>query len=883
MVVEFDRSAGVLRSLTEKDGRFGTDFLGNPGNMPGTSAGDGFWTGHVVSTVWELDLPERPVVLIPSFSFRPSGRWRAESTGRSADIRKTSFDGKTFRVEYIGKSSNEGGLKSYNLRMAYSFDEEASLRWNIEIENTTGRILEIGELGFPLAINDDYHGVRTANPYTNTVDDREVLYEDERLKLREQPVIHEQRVVGHHYAGGHSSYSLVERLRGDGPFLLIHPAGDTPFECHYRFQDAAAGWRSRGRATVMAVHSKAVESERRWALPWVNGHSSIVLKPGETRSYQVRFSFVGGYAAVRDRIAAAGHLGLRVFPSMVIQEDAPAYVEVRSKFDPEAAFLSDNGRVIEKKRIAGRTLLKLAFKGRGQKTLRLTYDGGKWTHLHFYCTESAARLIDARARFIAERQFYENPADPYGRNHMFMPFDYRIGTIFTESDEVYEVGGSDEYGFSEPVFLAAKNLYRPRREEVEKLETYVHDVLMGRLQNPETFALRASLYWKERTPSSPWGHWTEERSKESYRTYNYPHAANIYHALYRIGKLYGLTSRHTPREYLERALRTCLAWFETGPWKHVGVMCGSNSLNILADLKAEGLDREAEALRAKMTACNDVFVATPYPYSSELYVDQTAHEHVAFFTRAFGTEEKYRKTLQVIQALRGGNQPVWFRFGNDNRSDMAGWYTASLNGLPLLKGFEETGDREMLGQGYGGIMSVTANLLADGMGYYQFRSSPGEFSFAPFKTGDNGIGMYGYFQGIKAYVLTDEAFGLVGYGCDVGRAEGAIRAVPTDGLRKRLMFVDHGIDLEAAKGELREVRLAEDGAAIVAEAVDPTGLVDRIEIAVRGLKKGDYRIAHGSNVRTAAVTEVLALSVPVGEADQIRIERINQKSSLRPR
>jgi hypothetical protein len=127
-----------------------------------------------------------------------------------------------------------------------------------------------------------------------------------------------------------------------------------------------------------------------------------------------------------------------------------------------------------------------------------------------------------RARFIAERQFYENPADPYGRNHMFMPFDYRIGTIFTESDEVYEVGGSDEYGFSEPVFLAAKNLYRPRREEVEKLETYVHDVLMGRLQNPETFALRASLYWKERTPSSPWGHWTEERSKESYRTYNYP-------------------------------------------------------------------------------------------------------------------------------------------------------------------------------------------------------------------------------------------------------------------------------------------------------------------------------------------------------------------------
>jgi hypothetical protein len=31
----------------------------------------------------------------------------------------------------------------------------------------------------------------------------------------------------------------------------------------------------------------------------------------------------------------------------------------------------------------------------------------------------------------------------------------------------------------------------------------------------------------------------------------YAHTANVYHALYRIGKRYGLTSRATPQEYLE--------------------------------------------------------------------------------------------------------------------------------------------------------------------------------------------------------------------------------------------------------------------------------------------------------------------------------------------
>lgn len=84
------------------------------------------------------------------------------------------------------------------------------------------------------------------------------------------------------------------------------------------------------------------------------------------------------------------------------------------------------------------------------------------------------------------------------------------------------------------------------------------------------------------------------------------------------------------------------------------------------------------------------------------------HEHVYFFTAYIGHEEKSLKTLQVIQELRGGNHPVWLRFSNDLRGDNAGWHTESLDSMPLLKGFEETGNMDMLIKGYAGAMGVAA-------------------------------------------------------------------------------------------------------------------------------------------------------------------------------
>ena len=887
MEVNLDRRYGSIHSITQKGDPLGTNFIGNEENAPGADPSNSRWTGDVVTTVWNILepdpakirwSPDRPVAL--------RGRWRREVTGRSFDIRQTSFEAGTFTVRYRGASANDEGLGSFSLTMKFRAGEGRSLLWDVELQNTRDHVLEIGELGFPLMVNDNYGPLwldpETGQPYPDDTTEYPLRYPAFAFDVYYekfpgiQKIFHEQKVMAHPFVAGHSSYVLIQRPLGNPPFLLFQTMEDTAFECVYADDSSFASRVDRWRGpNIFATHSWATKKQRGWdPNPWVNGHTSLVLQPGEKRNYQMRFTFVDSYDAIREELYRAGNLGVRILPAMVVQEETDAYVEVKSKSDVDKIdFLSDNITVKEKKRVGEKTLLTLSFKGRGQKSLKLNYGGGRWTNLHFYCIEDIEGLLKARGRFIVEREFYENPEDPYHRHHMFLPFDHRIGSTFLDSDEVWEVGGSDEYGFSEALFLAEKNVYYPSEKEIATLETYVADCLFKYIQNPQTYDIYASLYWKKRYPSSPWSHWTEERSKTTFRAYNYPHVANIYHALYKIGKQYGLAKWKTPEEYLKMSYHTCLRWFQTKPWGHVGVMLGANSLDILEDIKKEGWEEEQKNLLEAIRNCNDIFVQDPYPYASEFPVDTTAHEQVYFFTRHFGNTEKNRRTLQVTAALRGGNQPVWFKYGNDNKHDLACWYTTSTNGWALLRGFEDTGDPDLLIKGYAGVMSVQANMLPDGMGYGNFIATPGIFDHEAPRTLDNGVGQYAFLKSAKSYVVQDESFGLVGFGCRVEASQNEIRAYPKDGLKKRLMFVEQKIHVEATQGELNQVTL-DAGGRLELRMSDSTGLVQKAEVEVKGLEPGNYRVRRGRSSARVQVSDTLKLSVPIGQAKVIRIEKV---------
>lgn len=873
MIVRFDKRFGSISSITRKGDEFGTNFIGNEINTPGLDLANTRFTGDVVTTVWALNGPLKPAALGQNDIFRVSGKWKRELTTKSADIRRLSFRDGVFGVTYDGPSAADEGIRSCRLSMSFRAGEGSSLLWEIEIENVTSQVLEIGELALPLMVNDDYAelyyepGGRAALSGGGNV--------DFALTPVRQKLIHEQKVLVHHFIAGHSSYALVQRPLGDAPFLLLHTTGDTPLECIYKDISLTGETQSWRGPDLLAIHSWATKNLRRWnSNPWVNGHTSLILQPEEKKAYQVRFAFIPSYEAIRDEVCGAGNLGIRVLPSMVVQEGTEALVELQSKSDiTKIKPLSDNITIANQERKGDKTILRLVFRQRGQKTLKFHYGEGRWTNLHFYCINDIGELLKARGKFVVDRQFFKDPDDPYHRFHGFLPFDYRIGSTFQDSDEVWEVGDSDEAGFSEPLFLAEKNVHYPSKEEVDALESYVEDCLFKYIQNPETYEVRASLYWKERYPSSGWGAWTKGRSEATFRSYNYVHPANIYHALYRIGKGYGLLTRKKAEEYLRMSYHTCMRWFSTGPWRHIGLMEGSNAIHILEDIRREGWQTEYESLLAQMKECDQQMVEDPYPYSSELIIDQTAHEQVYFFTKFFGDTAKNQKTVQVLKALRGGNQPVWFRYGNDKRGDICCWYNASLNGMALLDSFESSGDMDAFVKGYAGVMSVMHNVPPDGMGFNHFICTAGIFDDDPPRTFESGSGLWGFLRAAKSYVIHDEAFGLIGCGCGAKEAGGRISVTPKDGLRKRVRFVTEKVDVEATRGELNHVSW--DGAkkSLELEMEDSTGLVRTVAVTVRGLEKGEYKISYMGGGKSASSNGTMEFELPIRGAKRITVAK----------
>jgi hypothetical protein len=862
--VTFNRLDGSIWSLENTRDELHTNFVGNASNTRGLRLHDPFWTGHVISTVWESG---------QSRGARRGSPWSRQTTVESSDNRRTSFDGTSFIARYEGKSSRPGGIESYDLRLDYRPAAGNSLMLEISVRNTTGRLLEIGEFSLPLRANDDYVEAYGGLSLRQAIDQG-------RLGAIQQ-TIYEQKILGHHFAGGYSSYALLERPRGTPPFLLFQ-AIDAPVECVYKVEGFHP-WRQDWIGTdLLGLHTWAVRELRDWSEnPWVNGHTSLLLEPGQSKSWSFRFTFLDSYQKLPDELFDSGALAIRVLPSMVVQEATDVLVEVRSKTPLDKVELHAGGIEIKSnRRVGDLTLLTMTFHGRGQKTLKLIYAGDKWTNLHFYCLESYEQLIKARARFVIDREFYENPADPFQRNHIFLPFDTRKGVRLEDMDDVSEVGGAGDSGFGDPLFLSEKNVYFPSQEEISVLETYVTDALFQHLQNPQTYEIRSSLYWRDPHYPSMGQSGTKARSEATTRAYNYIFVGNVYHALYRIGKEYGLLKRRTPEQYLEMAYRTYVKGYETGPYRHMGLITGSNALHILADLKTEGWEQPYNELLARMKECNEEFVKDPYPYGSEIEIDHTGQEQVYFFSRYFGNAEKRRKTVDIDRALKGAMQPVWFRYGvdlfahPDLRSEICCWHSSAMNAMVLMQESEDTGEMDLLTRAYPGHVSVMTNVTTEGAGYGWFMCTPGVYGHEPPRTFENGPAMWAFLRGAKAHVIDDSTFGVTGLGCQAAESGGEIVVVPNDGVRKRIRFVTRKIDLRASSGEFEKVTLGREGSSLRLEMGDSTGLVKTARVTVQGLDPGQYDVQYQGRQERVTVGDALHVQAPITAAGRIEIHKV---------
>ena len=209
---------------------------------------------------------------------------------------------------------------------------------------------------------------------------------------------------------------------------------------------------------------------------------------------------------------------------------------------------------------------------------------------------------------------------------------------------------------------------------------------------------------------------------------------------------------------------------------------------------------EKVVLAAKMNA------QASYPYGSELYIDQTPHNQLEALMVRYGYTDKVAEAFQITKTLRNGHQPAWLLYGNEKRGNVCCWYATPFNTRVLYDAFDATGDVDYLHLGYGGLSSFLSTLRRDGAAYGWFLCWPDRTGFDT-RSLDTDMDLYGYLLIARSYVLEENGFGLVGFGCMPDEQENILEIDILDGVGRSLTIVPLDLKIEYTPGGLKHVSI----------------------------------------------------------------------------
>ena len=199
---------------------------------------------------------------------------------------KTSNGSSQVVVNYIGQdlsSTTARTMKGYDVESKYDTDtEDGSLLWTITVKNKSDQYIEFGDIGLPMAWNNKYRS--TSDTYTN-------------------------RLTFHSFAGADYGYGYGIRCSGQGNYLLFTPVVETGARVEYVDYWVGTGngtseYRSGSLYTnwladqggwypgleVFYIHSKNIRTQT--GRGYFTDNSSLILGPGEEKSYSFKFSAI---------------------------------------------------------------------------------------------------------------------------------------------------------------------------------------------------------------------------------------------------------------------------------------------------------------------------------------------------------------------------------------------------------------------------------------------------------------------------------------------------------------------------------------------------------------------------------------------------------------
>lgn len=695
------------------------------------------------------------------------------------------------------------------------------------LKNKSSQPIEIGALGIPMVFN-------------NVLNNRSLEEAHAKCSFYDP------------YIGEGAGYLQVTRLSGHGPALLVVPDGNTPFEAYNPILDHPNRWGARPVFTdptprgitfegfyEWMVHSAAyAENEWKGVNEW-NPPTSLTLKPGESKTYGVKFLLSDSIHNIEHTLAANQRPVAVGFPGYIVPTDIDARLFLKYPLAVKSVTVEPQGSLTINKlpSSSAEAWTAYAVKGNqwGRARVTITYADGLVQTIHYFVMKPEREAVADMGHFLTTTDWFVDPNDPFHRSPSVMTYNRDENKIVMQDSRAWVAGLGDEGGGGGWIAAIMKEIVEPNKDEIDKLQQFVDGVVWGGLQYKDggrKYGVRKSLFYyqPDEMPAgfyrsdfdwSSWTSWNKKASEQTDRSYDYPHVAALYWVLYRLARDHqGLVTNHPWDWYLDHAYETSVAMTKYAQGLAVfGQMEGSVFVQILADLKAEGMNDKAADLESRMHSRAERWREQAYPFGSEMPWDSTGQEEVYDWTKYFGWNDKAEVTLNAILGYdpaiphwgyNGSARRYWdFIFaGGDRRLErQLHHYGSSLNAIPLLAEYREhPNDLYLLRVGYAGTMGALTDIDQQGFPAAAFHSFPDMLKDDSI-TGDYGPNFFGHAWNTATYVIDDSTFGWQAFGGNIQHANGTVTITPLDSARARVYLAPLGLWLTLDAGTFDRVEL----------------------------------------------------------------------------
>jgi hypothetical protein len=690
--------------------------------------------------------------------------------------------------------------------------QNGQLMLRFELKNNTNQVVEIGALGIPVIFNNILEG-----------------------KTLEQS--HAKNVFYDPYIGRDAGYLQVTRLSGQAPSLIVIPYGNTPFEAYNPLLEdkTPKGIAFEGFYEWM-VYSKAY-AEREWknADPW-NQATSGFLKPGETKSFGLKFILAGSPKDIETKLMENNRPVAMAVPGYVLPQDVEGKLFLHYSKKVKAITVEPkNALTVTKGGLTTNGWMTYGVKGTvwGRVRLSIAYEDGLVQTINYKVIKSESEVVKDYGNFLMTKQWFDQPDTIFKRSPSVITYDEERKRQVTQDNRAWIAGLSDEGGAGGWLGAMMKQLVLPNKMEIDKLKRFADTTLFGQIQvaeGPQKFGVKKSLFYyaPDSLPKNTydkninfktWSAWPVKEAGNLGRSYNYPHVAAAHWTLYRLARNYrGLVRESDWKKYLEYAYETSLAMVRLAPYyAQFGQMEGTIFLLILKDLKSEGLIQMADTLEREMKKRANHWSVLQYPFGSEMPWDSTGQEEVYMWSSYFGYKEKARVTLDAILAYTPV-LPHWAYNGNARRywdflyggklsriERMVHHYGSALNAIPLLKDYRDNPtDFYLLRAGYGGLLGSISNITQEGFAPAAFHAYPSTLKNDGL-SGDFGSGFFGYAVNTSTYILNHKEFGWLSFGGNLSKSGSWIKVKITTAAQSAVFIAPAGLWITLDAGKIREI------------------------------------------------------------------------------